>query len=147
MRENRLSVNHRYRESKTEDIYTYTETSVCEVDPVVILKAVNQMIDSAARRDAGLRNYVPESVLYMIIVVSLVVMGIIGYLSGITGGRSVTAVLLLAAVVALVLFVIMDFDRPYRGVITVSQQSMLDLRDLMELGPAPWIKGRPPWSS
>ncbi|NLG67006.1 MAG: hypothetical protein GX536_04750 [Actinobacteria bacterium] len=106
-----------------------------------------EMIDSAARRDAGLRNYVPESVLYMIIVVSLVVMGIIGYLSGITGGRSVTAVLLLAAVVALVLFVIMDFDRPYRGVITVSQQSMLDLRDLMELGPAPWIKGRPPWSS
>ncbi len=79
----------------------------------------------------------------MIIVVSLVVMGIIGYLSGITGGRSVVATLTLAAVVAVVLFVIMDFDRPYRGVITVSQQSMFDLQDLMEQGlPLPWKGGQ-----
>lgn len=107
------------------------------------LGAVNEMIDSAARRDAGLRNHVPESVIYMIIVVSLVVMGIIGYLSGITGGRSVVATLTLAAVVAVVLFVIMDFDRPYRGVITVSQQSMFDLQDLMEQGlPLPWKGGQ-----
>ena len=41
-------------------------------------------------------------------------------------------------VVAIVVFVILDFDRPYRGVITVSQQSMLDVRDFMAPGlPAP----------
>ena len=102
------------------------------------LEALNEMNDSAARRDAGLRNHVPESVLYMIMVVSFAVMGIIGYLSGITGGRSLTATLILAAVVAVVLFVIMDFDRPYRGVITVSQRSMFDLRALMEQGLPPW---------
>lgn len=41
MRENLLSVNHRYRESRTEGIYTYEETSMCEVDPMVILKAIS----------------------------------------------------------------------------------------------------------
>lgn len=102
------------------------------------LEAVNEMSGAAALRDAGLRNHVPESVLYMIMVVSLATMGIIGYLSGLSGGRSPTATLILAAVVAVVLFVIMDFDRPYRGVITVTQRSMFDLRVLMEQGLPLW---------
>ena len=103
------------------------------------LQAVNEVIDSAERRDAGLRNHVPESILFMIFVVALAAMAVIGYVSGITGGRSLAAALVLAMVVAVVVFVILDFDRPYRGIITVSQQSMVDVRDFVEQGlPQPW---------
>lgn len=41
MRENRLSVNHRYAENEVEDLYTYGRPAIAgSVDPVVILKAI-----------------------------------------------------------------------------------------------------------
>jgi hypothetical protein len=100
----------------------------------LFVSSVNEMIDSAGRRDAGLKNHVPEPVVYVIIVVALACLGIVGYSSGLTGGRSLTATLIIAAVVAMVVFIILDFDRPYRGLITVSQQSLIDLRNSMDLG-------------
>jgi hypothetical protein len=42
MRENRLSLNHRYNESEVEDIYAYTRSARPRaIDPVVILKAID----------------------------------------------------------------------------------------------------------
>jgi hypothetical protein len=41
MRENRLSVNHRYNENEVEEIYTFTPVKgTVRVNPVVILKAI-----------------------------------------------------------------------------------------------------------
>lgn len=98
------------------------------------LEAVNEMIDSAGRRDAGLRNHVPESVVYMIFAVAVLTLGIIGYASGLSGGRSLVAALILSFIITAVVFVILDFDRPYRGVVTISQQSMLDLKESIGRG-------------
>jgi hypothetical protein len=50
------------------------------------------------------------------------------------GGRSLAATVLMSVVIVVVIFVILDFDRPYRGLITVSQQSLIDLRHSMDLG-------------
>jgi len=41
VRENRLSVNHRYGENEVEGIYTFEGSPSAPVDPVVILKAVD----------------------------------------------------------------------------------------------------------
>ena len=92
------------------------------------------MIDSAGRRDAGLKNHVPESVIYVIFAVALITLGMLGYSPGLSGGRSFVATILMSVVVVVVVFVILDFDRPYRGLITVSQQSLIDLRNSMDLG-------------
>lgn len=100
----------------------------------LFLQAANEMIDSAGRRDATLRNHVPESLLFTIFAVALATLYVIGYVSGMSAGRSLVASLVLSMVVAIVVFAILDFDRPYRGVITVSQQSMLDLRAFIEAG-------------
>jgi hypothetical protein len=98
------------------------------------IQAVNETIDSAARRDAGLRNHVPESTMYMIFAVAVLTLGLTGYTSGLTGGRSLVATLILSLIITAVVFVILDFDRPYRGIITVNQQSMVELRDAIRLG-------------
>jgi hypothetical protein len=98
------------------------------------VQAVNEFIDSAGRRDAGLRNHVPESVLFMILVVCILAVAIMGYTSGLGEGRSLVAALLVSVVIAAVIFVILDLDRPYRGLITVSQQSMVDLRAAISEG-------------
>ena len=98
------------------------------------IAAINEMIDSAGRRDAGLRNHLPESVLYVIFAVSLITVGILGYASGLGGQRSLVAVVVISVVLAAVVFLILDFDRPYRGVIQVGQQSMLELKDAIMQG-------------
>lgn len=100
----------------------------------LFMEALNEMIDSAARRDAGLRNHVPESTIVVIFGVAVLTLGIMGYSSGLTGGRSLVAGLILSFIIAAVLFVILDFDRPYRGIITVSQLSMEEVRDAIGRG-------------
>jgi hypothetical protein len=113
--------------------------SASRIDPRAVttglfVEAVNEMIDSAGRRDAGLRNHVPESVLYMIMAVCLVTVGTIGFFSGLEGARSLIATALMCVVLAAVVFVIMDFDRPYRGILKVGQQPMIELRQSMDQG-------------
>ncbi len=100
----------------------------------IYLEALNEMIDAAGRREAGLRNYVPEPVLYLIFVVALAMLGIMGYASGVSGGRSFVAEVVIAFVVAAVIFIILDFDRPFRGIVMVNQQSMEQVRDLIAQG-------------
>jgi hypothetical protein len=113
--------------------------SASQIDPRAVttglyVEAVNEMIDSAGRRDAGLRNHVPESVLYMIFAVCLVTVGTIGFFSGLEGARSLVATIMICVVLAAVVFVIMDFDRPYRGILRVGQQPMIELRQSMDEG-------------
>jgi hypothetical protein len=98
------------------------------------ISAVNEMIDSAGRRDAGLRNHLPESVLYVIFGVSIVMVAVLGYASGLGGQRSLVAVVVIAVVLSAVVFLILDFDRPYRGLINVGQQSMTELKNSMDQG-------------
>jgi hypothetical protein len=98
------------------------------------IQALNEVIDSAGRTDAGLRNHVPESVLYLIFAVCAVMAGIMGYASGVTGGRSVIAIVLMSLIMAAVIYVILDLDRPYRGIITLSQQSMTEVKDMISRG-------------
>ena len=93
------------------------------------IAAVNEMIDSAGRRDAGLRNHLPESVLYVIFAVSIITVGVLGYASGLGGQRSLVAVVVISFVLAAIMFLILDFDRPYSGIIQVGQQSLLELKD------------------
>jgi hypothetical protein len=100
----------------------------------IYLEALNEMIDSAARREAGLRNHVPEPVIYLIFVVAFSMLGIMGYASGVSGGRSFVAEVVVALVVAAVIFIILDFDRPFRGLVTVNQQSIEQVRDLIARG-------------
>lgn len=98
------------------------------------LDALNEMIDSASRRDHGLRNHVPESLIYLIVAVATLTLGIMGYVSGLSGGRSIVAVVVLSLMITAVLFVIVDFDRPYRGLLTVSQLSMVEVQESIERG-------------
>ena len=95
------------------------------------VSALNEMIDSAGRRDAGLRNHLPESVLYVIFAVCLITVGVLGYASGLGGQRSLVAVLVISVVLAIVVFLILDFDRPYRGLIQIGQQGMIELKQFM----------------
>ena len=65
----------------------------------------------------------------------LLALGQVAYSSGLAGRRWQTSNVTFAFMIALVLIVILDIDRPRRGFIQVSQDSMLRLQE--SLGHAP----------
>jgi hypothetical protein len=99
--------------------------------------AMNDVIDLHEKRHRSLEDRVPEVVLYLLFLVSAFALGQIAYSSGLSGHRHPVANVLFACCIALVLIIIMDIDRPRRGLIQVSQDSMLRLQSSMQPPAAP----------
>jgi hypothetical protein len=106
-----------------------------EPNPVttgLFIQSLNEMIDSFGRRIDSVSRHVPEMVLWLLYGTLLVAGSLVGFTSGLGGGRpSLANVAMLALVVGLI-FVVVDLDRPRRGLIKVSQQSLLDLQAALE---------------
>jgi hypothetical protein len=99
---------------------------------VPFLQAVNDVITVNGKRSAALDNHVPETVLHLLAGVALVAMGFIAYAYGLTGRRRHSAALIYALLIAVVLTVIVDLDRPRSGFIRVSEDSMVRLQATLE---------------
>ena len=95
----------------------------------LFVQSVNEVLDSTARHEAALTNHVPESVFFLLFLVSVTAVGVMGYGVGLAGDRAAGAVVSLSLLVSLVVLVIVDLDRPYRGLLQVGQQSTLSLRE------------------
>jgi hypothetical protein len=100
----------------------------------LFVESLNEVISAQGRRDAARLNHLPGSALYLLFTVSALSMGVLGYRSGLGNGRSVLGTVLLVLLIASILVIILDIDQPYRGLITISQQSLIDLRNSMGTG-------------
>jgi len=99
-------------------------------------QAVNDLMDAQVERDAALERHVPEYILVLLMVVAIAGSLITGYSSGLAGRQRPTwAFGGLSIVIALVVFMIADLDRPRRGLIHVGQVELLQLKAGMEHGP------------
>jgi len=94
----------------------------------LIIQALNQVIDEYGKRQAQLDKHVPEVVLFLLFVIFIVTGSILGAAAGLAGGRPVLATVSMAALIVLVIFIVVDLDRPRRGLIQVDQSSMVALR-------------------
>lgn len=92
------------------------------------VNSLNQMIDSQGRRNALLRMHVPEVVLLLLFTVFLASGSMLGYSSGLSGRRVLAPAVLVSLLIALIVFIIIDLDRPKRGLIQVDQSILLDLK-------------------
>ncbi|HEY9098902.1 MAG TPA: hypothetical protein VIN38_08530 [Thiobacillus sp.] len=92
------------------------------------VKALNDLIDSQSKRNALLQMHVPEVVLFLLFIVFIASGGILGYSSGLSSKRVVAPAALVSFLIALIVFIIIDLDRPKRGLIQVDQAIMLELR-------------------
>jgi len=54
--------------------------------------------------------------------------GVVGYAAGITGHHLSEVTYILVALIVVIAFIIMDIDRPRRGLIKVDQTSLSDLK-------------------
>lgn len=94
----------------------------------LVVQALNEMIDAYSRRQAQLDKHVPEVVLLLLFVIFVVSGSILGAASGLGGGRPLLATVSMSALIVLVIFIVIDLDRPRRGLIQVDQSSMSALR-------------------
>lgn len=88
------------------------------------VQSLNDVIDINEMRRAALENHVPEPVVVLLFFVSVFGMGFIGYNYGLTGKRRHVSTAFFALLIACVLIVILDIDRPRRGFIQISQSSL-----------------------
>jgi hypothetical protein len=97
--------------------------------------SLNAMFDQQTVRVAGLTNRVPGEVLVVEIVGAALTMSLLGLHIGILG-RGLIPLLLAAVTVAMLVYTIVDLDRPTRGLIRVPDTPLTELRVSMSLPPA-----------
>jgi hypothetical protein len=92
----------------------------------LFIQAVNDVIDNQEKRLAAFRSRVPNVVLIALYAVAFVAIAIAGYAKGLHGRRVKLPTYLMGLLIAGVMLLIQDLDRPSSGFIRVSQQPMLD---------------------
>ena len=103
--------------------------------PRLYVETLNEMIDMQTVQVSALNNRVPAAVLVIEIVGAAVALGLLAlYLAILT--RGVLSVVLAAAFVSVLLLITFDLDRPVRGLVTVPDTPLVNLRASMELPPA-----------
>lgn len=95
----------------------------------LFIQAVNELIDSFGRRTAELDRHVPEIVMILLYGTLLMTGLIIGYTAGTTGRRASFGSYILTGLIVLLVFVIVDLDRPRRGLITVDHTPLTNLQN------------------
>lgn len=104
-----------------------TEIDARAVTTGAFLTSLNELIDSQGKRSALLRAHVPEPILLLLLFVFVASVGMMGYSSGLSNKRIFAPVLLVSLLITLIVFIIIDLDRPKRGLITVDQSPLLEL--------------------
>jgi hypothetical protein len=94
----------------------------------LFIQALNETIDAYGTRDAALNRHVPEPVLFLMFSTFILTACLVGYASGVAGHRASFATYILVTLIVFLVFIIIDLDRPRRGLIEVSQQSLVDLQ-------------------
>ncbi|TAK82810.1 MAG: hypothetical protein EPO12_06720 [Aquabacterium sp.] len=103
----------------------------------LFIMALNDTIDLHGKRLAAMRNHVPPTVILLLLLVTLGAVGLVAYGGGLHARRQLVAQTVLAVLLVLAIMLIVDLDRPRRGLILVSQQSMLDTQQELDAAVLP----------
>jgi hypothetical protein len=102
----------------------------------LFIASLNETIDlHETRVIAGLYARVPETILILLLLGSMLTLLMVGYSAGLTRRRSALTAVVLIAVLGAVVTLVVDLDRPREGFLTVSQQPLIDLQEQIKALP------------
>lgn len=117
----------------TEDLWhlaiANSKDNVSNLSINLFTDAINKAINTEEERVALAREHVPEPILYCLFIVFIVAVGLLGYSSGWSERRSPYPSMIMSILISLIIYIIIDLDRPGRGLIRVDQSSMESLRN------------------
>ena len=96
--------------------------------------ALNDVIDLHSARVAAALNHVPETALFLLIVLAVGCSASVGQSCGAVGHRHLVSTTAFSVLIVLVITVVMDLDRPLRGFIRVPQGALTALLEDLEQG-------------
>lgn len=103
--------------------------------PRLYEESLNDMFDAQTTRVSGLGNRVPGEVLFVELIGAGIALALLGLHVGVLG-RGIVPLMLAAAMVALLMYTIIDLDRPTRGLIRIPDTALVQVRASMNLPPA-----------
>jgi hypothetical protein len=95
----------------------------------LFIQSLNDVIDMHAKRvTMGMRNRIHFTIWGALYFTAILAMLGVGYHAGLTSATRTLATLALAVTFSGILWLIADLDRPQEGLLTASQQAMIDLQ-------------------
>ena len=85
---------------------------------------------------SGLYARVPDTILVLLLVGSILSLGMVGFTAGVAGQRSVLSAVVLVIALGATLTLVIDLDRPQEGFLQVSQRALSDVQQ--------WVGSPPP---
>lgn len=98
----------------------------------LFIQSLNETIDAYGQRDAAVRRHVPEVIMFLLFGTFLMTGGVLGYAAGVAGHRPSSVSYMLVGLIVVLTFVIIDLDRPRRGLIKVDQTSLIDVKAVID---------------
>ena len=108
-----------------------TESDPRSVPAGLFAISINHLIDVKTERDIAISNHVPEVVLLALLLFAALAIGILGFGNGLAASHARHPAVILCIVITLSFILIIDLDRPNRGLTKVSQESMIDLMGMI----------------
>jgi hypothetical protein len=90
-------------------------------------QALGDLMDKQAERNAALERHIPD-IFALLLWVAIAGALVTGYSAGLGGARPAFGTAAFSVIIALVVFMIADLDRPRRGMIHVGQENLIELR-------------------
>lgn len=109
------------------EAFNATENNPLSVPAGLFATSINQLIDIKTERDIAISNHVPEIVLLGLLLFAALAIAILGYGNGLAATHARYPAVILCIVITLSFILIIDLDRPNRGLTQVSQESMIEL--------------------
>jgi hypothetical protein len=99
-----------------------------------MIPALNAMFDIATYRNISREETVPNSIVFFLLMISLISAFYIGYLSNHEKKLDKTVIVGFCLLVSLVIYITLDLDKPRKGLINldISYQSMYELKKMFE---------------
>jgi hypothetical protein len=114
------------------------ELGIEQPDSIMVglfIQSLNDTIDIHSKRLLiGVRSRLPAALWLTLYMVTLLTMSGVGYHEGLCRSRRSLVIVVLVAAFSAVLALAADLDRSQEGLLKVSQQPMLDLREMMNAG-------------
>lgn len=92
------------------------------------MQSLNEMIDQGSLRLHLMQFRVPETLYALLSIISLLTLGLAGYVAGLASMKRSLSNTILAIMVSLVILVIIDLERPKRGLIQVDGTRLDELQ-------------------
>jgi hypothetical protein len=89
---------------------------------------LNEVFDARDKRNAIFQQHIPESILFLMFIVFVTGGALMGYSSGLGSRRALIPAIIFTFLIVLVVFIIIDLDRPIRGIINVKMDNLFELK-------------------